>query len=78
MPSITKIKRGYQARVRRRNYPTQVKNCRYRSDAKSWAFATERAIETGTLTVAEGTLGNLLERYKSVFTIAMEYVRVLV
>jgi len=59
MSSIMKVKSGYQARVRRKNYPTQVKNFRYRSDVKSWAEATERAIATGTLTVAEGTLGNL-------------------
>ena len=68
MSSIMKIKSGYQARVRRKNYPTQVKNFRYRSDAKSWAETTERAIVTGTLTVAEGTLGNLLERYRSEVT----------
>ena len=55
MSSITKVKSGYQVRVRRKNYPTQVKNFQYRSDAKSWAEATERAIATGTLSVAEGT-----------------------
>ena len=68
MSSITKVKSGYQVRVRRKNYPTQVKNFQYRSDAKSWAEATERAIATGTLSVAEGTLGNLLERYRSEVT----------
>ena len=68
MSSITKVKSGYQARVRRKNYPTQVKNFQYRSDAKSWALATERAIATGTLAVAEGTLGKLLERYSSEIT----------
>ena len=56
MSSITKIKSGYQARVRRKNYPTQVKNFQYRSYAKSWAEATERAIATGTLTVAAASI----------------------
>ncbi len=32
MSSITKVKSGYQARVRLKNYPTQVKNFQYRSD----------------------------------------------
>ena len=47
-----KIKSDYQARVRRKNYPTQVKNFRYRSDAKSWAETKERAIAAGALAVA--------------------------
>ena len=40
----------------------------FRSDARAWAETTERAIATGTLNVAEGTLGDLLKRYKTEIT----------
>ncbi|MBB43803.1 MAG: integrase [Rhodospirillaceae bacterium] len=63
MSSIMKIKGGYQARVRRKNYPTKVKNFQYKSDAKKWAETTERAMATGQFSFAEGTLGELLKRY---------------
>ena len=65
---ITKIKGSYRARIRRKGYPTLSKYFQYRSDARAWAETTERAIATGTLNVAEGTLGDLLKRYKTEIT----------
>ena len=68
MATITKIKGSYRARIRRKGYPTLSKYFQYRSDARTWAEMIERAIATGTLNIAEGTLGDLLKRYKSEIT----------
>ena len=60
----------FRVKVRRQNQLPISKTFTLRRDAEAWARATERAIETGTLSllakseVAQITLGQLLERYR--------------
>ena len=60
----------FRVKIQRQNHAPMSKTFSYRKDAEAWARQTERAIETGTLSLlakSEGariTLGQLLERYR--------------
>lgn len=70
MPMGTIIKRGelqWQAKVRRKGFPTQSKTFSYKEDAEKWVRSLERELETVGFVdrrEAEGaTLGEVLQRY---------------
>lgn len=73
MGTITK--RGelqWQAKVRRKGFPTQSRTFSYKEDAEKWVRAVERELETtGFIDRKEAnknTLGEILRRYKSEIT----------
>ena len=68
MASFTKRKSGYQARVRRRGYPTLTETFRTLADAKIWARQQEFGIDRRTLPdilqAKRTTLANCIEEYR--------------
>ena len=64
-----KSKVGYQAIVRRKGFKTSVKSIETKMDAKKWARAIERKLDTGDYTdyseASKLLLGDLFKRYVS-------------
>ena len=64
-----KSKVGYQAIIRRKGFKTSVKSFSTRTDAKKWARAIERKLDTGNYTdyseASKLLLGDLFKRYVS-------------
>ncbi|HJO13586.1 MAG TPA: site-specific integrase [Alphaproteobacteria bacterium] len=62
-----KSKVGYQAIIRRKGFKTSVKSFSTRTDAKKWARAIERKLDTGNYTdyseASKFLLGDLFKRY---------------
>jgi integrase len=62
-----KSKVGYQAIVRRKGFKTSVKSFETKTDAKKWARAMERKLDTGDYSdyseASKQTLGDLIQRF---------------
>ena len=67
MATIKKHGAGWQVRVRRTGYPTQMKTFRIRRDAEAWARQVEARMDQGEAvdrrSIARKTLGDLLDGY---------------
>ncbi|MFL2667969.1 MAG: hypothetical protein ACJ0HT_00160 [Alphaproteobacteria bacterium] len=70
MSSITKVKSGYQARVRLKNYPTQVKNFQYRSDkaVKEITLLRQQLVEFAQLRKIDDHLAFVVKSNNSLAT----------
>ncbi len=72
MASITFRAKRWQARVRRKGYPTETRTFSTKHDAERWVRSLETAIDRGihsnTPSTSKITLGELIDRYRTEVT----------
>lgn len=77
MATYQKIGDSWQARIRRRGFPTQAKNFSKKEDAKNWATKIEADMialkHNDVRAVAKTTVGSLIKKYIEEISVAKEF-----